>query len=147
MQNISVLSDMSKNMIILWNDNKFGAKDPSLGMQYSVCSVQYQVLQLATVCCTVCCCVCCSVWQFVAACLAWHEILSRLPTISDIAVCCSVLQRVAACCSVLQRVAACVSHRKQCWEGSPHDEELQRVAVCCSACCSVLEFVPLGKQY
>jgi len=46
-----------------------------------------------------------------------------------VAVRCSVLQCVAVCCSALQCVAVCVVAALR--------GVLQRVAVCCSVCCSV----------
>jgi len=73
----------------------------------------------------------------------WHisqSWISRTTT-SQVAVCCSVLQRVAVCCSVLPCVAGCCSnHLTGC-------SVLQRVTVCCrvlqrvTVCCRVLQRV------
>jgi len=62
------------------------------------------------------------------------------------AVCCSVLRCITVCCSVMQCVAARVaSHVANTLDGTQRCSELycvavyysmlQRVAVCCSACC------------
>ena len=67
-----------------------------------------------------------------------EEVTSQAPIIhvTQVAVCCSVLQCDAVCYSVLQCVAVCCS-------------VLQCVAVCCSVlqcvalCCSVLQYIPM----
>ena len=142
------------------------------------------VLQCVAVCCSAQCVPCthicmwilqrvavflhcgCSVLQCIGCSVCSWLYLDVADSYVDVAVCCSVLQRIAVCYSVLRSVAVCwsvlqrVAVLLQCMQyahvlhGQPiHTVQpnassiLQHVAACCSmlqhvaACCSVLQHV------